>query len=679
MYNRLVMSDEALRQHLEELRQTVNDHNYRYHVLDKPVVSDAEYDRLLAELRSIEDQHPEWITPDSPTQRAGAAPSSKFNKVRHPAPVLSLNNAFNESDLRAWFERIARLDERVRKANFVAEPKIDGLTVVLHYQNGLFVQGATRGNGEVGEDVTLNLRTLRSLPLRIPVNPKGPRPPADLYVRGEVFFNKADFEALNKRQAEAGGQIYQTARNTAAGTLRQLDPSITASRPLTLYVYNIISGENGLPRTQWDSLDLLRKLGFPVAAESTLCNTIDEVVATYKKWEAGRDNLAYEVDGMVVKVNDLDLADDLGFVGKDPRGAIAYKFPALEVTTQLLDIGVNVGRTGVLTPYAMLEPVEIGGVIVKQATLHNFDFIKEKDIRVGDRVHVKRAGDVIPYVIGPVLAARKGNENKYSPPKVCPVCQQPVEHIEGEVAWYCVNAACPEQLVRNVEHFVAVMDVVGMGEKIVIQLIESGLIKDAADIYSLKRQDLLKLEGFADKKADNLITAIQATLSNSSLSRVITALGIRGVGSTVSQLLAQKYHDLDALADASADDIDAIDGIGPSIAEAITDWFGKSTNRNLLKKLKKAGLWPVAEARKPPSGPQPFAGLTFVITGTLPTFSRKDAKEFIENLGGKVTDSVSAKTSYVVVGEDAGSKLEKAKQLGVKTLDEDALKKLAKK
>lgn len=679
MYNRFAMSDEALRQHLEELRQTINDHNYRYHVLDQPVVSDAEYDRLLAELRSIEDQHPEWITPDSPTQRAGAAPSSKFSKVRHPAPILSLNNAFDENSLRAWFERISRLDERVRKANFVAEPKIDGLTVVLHYENGLFVQGATRGNGEVGEDVTLNLRTLRTLPLRIPISPKGPKAPANLYVRGEVFFTKADFEALNKRQAEAGGQIYQTARNTAAGTLRQLDPSITAARPLALYVYNIVSGENGLPRTQWDSLELLRKLGFPVAPESTLCKDIEEVVSVYKKWETAREGMAYEVDGMVVKVNDLDLAGDLGFVGKDPRGAIAYKFPALEVTTQLHDIGVNVGRTGVLTPYAMLEPVEIGGVIVKQATLHNFDFIEEKDIRVGDRVLVKRAGDVIPYVIGPVLAARKGKEKRYAPPKVCPRCGQPVEHIEGEVAWYCVNAACPEQLVRNVEHFVAVLDVVGMGEKIVIQLIESGLIKDAADIYSIQREDLLNLEGFAEKKADNLLASIQATLSNRSLSWVITALGIRGVGGTISQLLAQKYHDLDALAKASADDIDAIEGIGPSIAEAITDWFSKSTNRNFLKKLKKAGLWPVAEARKAPSGPQPFAGLAFVVTGTLPTFSRKEAKEFIENLGGKVTDSVSAKTSYLVVGEDAGSKLDKAKQLGVKTLDEDALKKLARK
>ena len=672
------MSDSSLHRQLEELRSAINDHNYRYHVLDQPVVSDVEYDKLLAELRAIEEQHPEWITPDSPTQRIGSQPSAKFSKVRHPAPILSLGNAFSEADLRAWFERISRVDERVRKASFVAEPKLDGLSVVLHYVDGLFVQGATRGNGEVGEDVTANLRTLRSLPLRIPVDRSGPKAPADLYVRGEVFFAKADFEALNKRQAEEGGQIYQTARNTAAGTLRQLDPAITAARPLNLFAYSIVRASGQAPSTQWETLELLRGLGFPVTPDSRLCKNLDEVLATYAAWQATRDELPYEVDGMVVKINDLSLAEDLGFVGKDPRGAIAYKFPALEVTTTLLGIGVNVGRTGVLTPYAMLEPVGIGGVIVKQATLHNFDYIKDKDIRVGDRVLVKRAGDVIPYVIGPVVAARSGKEKKYVPPKGCPVCGQPVEHLAGEVAWYCVNAACPEQLVRNVEHFVAVLDVVGMGEKIVIQLIQAGLIRDAADIYSIKREDLLKLEGFADRKADNLIASIQATLSNRSLSRAITALGMRGVGDVVAHKLAHKYHDLDALSKASAEDIDDIEGIGPSIAQAIVDWFAKSTNRAVLKKLKKAGFWPVSEPPKRPSGPQPFAGLTFVVTGTLPSMSRKEAKDFIESLGGKVMDSVTAKTSFVVVGEDAGSKLEKAKQLGVATLDEAALRALAK-
>ncbi|UYN89427.1 MAG: NAD-dependent DNA ligase LigA [Anaerolineales bacterium] len=672
------MTDAALKAQLEELRTSLNEHNYRYHVLDQPSISDAEYDKLLNQLRTIETEHPEWITPDSPTQRAGAEPSPKFAKVAHPAPILSLGNAFDEADLRAWVERISRLDERVRKASFVAEPKLDGLSVVLHYKDGLFVQGATRGNGDVGEDVTANLRTLRKLPLRIPAAAGGPKPPADLFVRGEVFFFKKDFEALNKRQSESGERIYQTARNTAAGTLRQLDPSITASRALTFYVYNIIAAEGKLPTTQWETLQYLQDLGFPTAPESVLCKDLEDVVAAYKQWEAGRDALPYEVDGMVVKLNDLALYNDLGVVGKDPRGSIAYKFPALEVTTQLLDIGVNVGRTGVLTPYAMLEPVEIGGVIVKQATLHNFDFIAEKDIRVGDRVLVKRAGDVIPYVIGPVLSERKKSARKYKPPKVCPVCGEPVETVEDEVAWYCVNAACPEQIIRNVEHFVAVLDVVGMGEKIVAQLNAAGLVKDVADLFSLSREDLLSLEGFADKKADNLIASIEAARTRS-LHLLILALGIRGVGWVMAGALAAKYRDLDELAKASTQDIDDIEGIGPSIAEAITDWFAQSSNQAVLKKLKKAGVWPRSEPRKAPSGPQPFAGLTFVVTGTLPTFSRKDAQNFIEERGGKVAGSVSKKTSYLVVGEDAGSKLDKARELGVPTLDEDALKQLAEK
>ncbi len=670
------MSDNSLKKHLEELRTAIHEHNYRYHVLDDPIISDAEYDQLLAELRSIEAEHPEWIMPDSPTQRAGDQPSPQFVKVNHPAPILSLGNAFSDDDMRAWFERISRLDERVLATEFVIEPKLDGLSVVLHYENGLFVQGATRGNGEVGEDVTANLRTLRALPLRIPVQAGGPRSPADLYVRGEVFFNKADFEALNKRQAEAGGQIYQTARNTAAGTLRQLDPSITASRPLTLYAYNVVAAEGQVPATQWETLQWMRSLGFPVSPESRLCKNLDEVLAVFQEWKELREKLPYEIDGMVIKINDLRLAADLGFVGKDPRGAIAYKFPAIEVTTQLRDIGVNVGRTGVLTPFAMLEPVEIGGVIVKQATLHNFDFIAEKDIRVGDRVLVKRAGDVIPYVMGPVVAARKGSEKKYVPPKKCPVCGQPVEHIANEVAWYCVNSACPEQLLRNVEHFVAVMDVVGMGEKIVQQLIESGLINDAADIYSVKREDLLALEGFAEKKADNLLASVEATRGRS-LGRVISALGIRGAGEVASQALANRYRDLDDLAHAKMDEIEEIGGMGPSIAEAIIDWFSKPTNLGLLKKLKGAGVWPVSEPSKAPSGPQPFAGMTFVITGTLFNFSRKEAETFIAERGGKVTGSVSAKTSYLLLGEDAGSKLDRAKELGVPTLDEAALRELA--
>ncbi|MEK6255772.1 MAG: NAD-dependent DNA ligase LigA, partial [Chloroflexota bacterium] len=463
---------------LEELRESVREHNYRYHVLDKPVVSDYEYDQLLNELKQIETEHPDWITPDSPTQRAGAAPSEKFQKVQHPGPILSLANAFGGDDLRAWLQRVGKLDERALNADFVVEPKLDGLTVVLHYRDGLFVQGATRGNGDIGEDITANLRTLRSLPLRLPVLPGGPTPPSYLVVRGEVFIPLADFDELNKRQADLGETTYQTPRNTAAGALRQLDPSVTASRPLTVLCYSIITADGPLPSTQFETIDYLSALGFPTPDSIEKYSDIESVVTACQAWIERRKQIAYEIDGAVVKINDHDLSADLGIVGKDPRGAIAFKFPAQEVTTQLNDIGVNVGRTGVLTPYAILESVEIGGVNVSQATLHNFDFIEEKDIRIGDRVLVKRAGDVIPYIIGPIVAARVGSEIRYLPPTSCPTCGEPVQKIAGEVALYCVNPSCPAQLVRNIEHYVSrsTLDIVGLGIKIVEQLVEAGLI-----------------------------------------------------------------------------------------------------------------------------------------------------------------------------------------------------------
>ncbi len=671
------MSAADQKSRLEALRKDVNFHNYRYHVLDDPVISDAEYDKLLNEIKAIEAEHPDWITPDSPTQRAGAAPSERFRKVDHPAPILSLSNAFDPDDFRAWAERVTRLDERVASADFVVEPKLDGLTVVMTYEDGLFTLGATRGNGEVGEDVTPNLRTIEALPLRVPLLPDAPQPPRRLVVRGEVFINKSDFEAFQAEQAETEGKVYQTARNTAAGTLRNLDPAVSASRPLTLFVYNIVLAEGGqVPGTQWETLEYLRDLGFPVADEPRLCKSVDEVIEEYGRWMEIRQEVPYEVDGLVVKINDIQLANDLGFVGKDPRGAVAFKFPAQEVTTTLEDIRVNVGRTGVLTPYAVLEPVEVGGVIVKQATLHNFDFIEEKDIRVGDRVLIKRAGDVIPYVIGPVLGAREKKLRKYKPPAKCPVCDQPVEHIEGEVAWYCVNAACPEQLVRNVEHFVsrATLDIGGLGIKIVEQLIDEGMVADVADLYALDRDKLLELEGFKEKKVDNLLSAIETSKSKS-LADLIYALGIRGVGEVVGSALAANYRDLDELAGAKTDDLTEIEGIGPNIAEAIVDWFVRPGNQAILKKLKQAGMWPVAEPRAP-LGEQPLDGLTFVVTGTLPTFSRNDAKDFIQRHGGKMTGSVSAKTDYLVAGENAGSKLDKAQELGVTILDEDRLRAL---
>jgi DNA ligase (NAD+) len=662
---------------MEELRREIHFHNYRYHVLDDPVISDYQFDRLLAELRQIEEEHSEWVTPDSPTQRVGSQPSERFVKVRHPAPILSLGNAFGADDVRAWYERILRLDERVERTDYMVEPKIDGLSVVLHYRDGSFVLGATRGDGEVGEDVTTNLRTLRALPLRLPVAPDGPAPPPYLVVRGEVFINIKDFEALNRRLEQAGEKTYLNPRNTASGSLRQLDPVLTASRPLNLLVYAIIAGEGELPTTQSETLAYLRALGFPVTRYASYHATLEEAIAECLSWTDRRERLPFEADGMVIKINDLALAADLGMVGKDPRGATAYKFPAQEVTTRLLDIGVNVGRTGVLTPFAMLEPVDIGGVIVKQATLHNFDYIAEKDIRIDDWVRVKRAGEVIPYVIGPVESQRSGQERVFQPPDICPACGEPVENLESEVAWYCVNASCPAQLIRNLEHFVSrgAMDIVGLGIRIVEQLVESGLVHDVADLYFLRREDLLALEGFAEKKADNLLEAIDIS-RNRSLARLIAALGIRGVGEVVAADLARTYPNLAALSGASLEDLQAVEGVGPNIAHAVVDWFDRPANRLVLSKLRSAGVWPQVASVEARQGERPLTGLVFVITGTLPSMSRADAKQFIQAHGGKVTGSVSKKTDYLVAGNEPGSKLDKARNLDVTILDEEGLRQM---
>ncbi len=674
------MDEKLIPPRLDELRREIHYHNHRYHVLNNPVISDVEFDRLMEELKNIEGEHPEWITPDSPTQRAGGQPAEKFNKVRHPQAILSLANAFDAAGISAWYERLLKLDDRVAKTEFVIEPKIDGLTVVLHYRNGSFVMGATRGDGEVGEDISSNLRTVRVIPLQIPVDPHGPKPPETLVVRGEVYINLKDFEKLNKKLEEAGERTYQNPRNTAAGSLRQLDAALTASRPLTMLTYAIVASSGPVPATQWETLAYLRALGFPVSDMVEKAPDLPAVIRAGEAWQDKREHLPFEADGAVVKINDLALSAELGVVGKDPRGAIALKFPAREVTTTMNDIGVNVGRTGVLTPYAIMEPVEVGGVIVRQATLHNFDYVKEKDIRVGDRVLVKRAGDVIPYVVGPISDVRKGSEMPYRPPETCPACGQAVEHLEGEVAWYCVNAACPAQLVRNVEHFVSrgAMDIVGMGIRIVEQIIEAGLIKDASDLYSLKKDHLLKLEGFGDKKADNLLEAIDAS-RNQNLARVITSLGIRGVGEVLATDLARHVFDLDELSRKTLLDLQNLEGVGPNIAQGIVDWFGRPANQKMLEKLRQAGVWPVSSTagEKEDRSGRPLYGLTFVITGTLPGFSREGAKEFIEVNGGKVTDSVSKKTSYVVVGDAPGSKVEKARGLGVPILDEAGLRKLA--
>ena len=497
------MATKDLERRAAELRRLINLHNYRYHVLDDPLISDSEFDRLLRELKQIEQERPELVTPDSPTQRVGGQLSERLVRVPHPKPILSLGNAFDIDEVRAWHERIARLDPRVRSADFVVEPKLDGLTVVLHYEQGLFRFGATRGDGENGEEITHNLRTVRTLPLRIPLEPVGVKAPARLVVRGEAIIFKDDFERLNREVEAEGGERYVNPRNTAAGSLRQLDPSLTAARPIRLFCYSVVASSGTPPRRQWEALALLRKLGFPVEENVQLCHGIDETISVLEKMAGQRAEFPYEMDGMVIKIDNLQLAESLGVVGKDPRGAIAFKLPAEEATTRLLDIGLNVGRTGVITPYAILESVYVGGANVRQATLHNFDFIREKDIRVGDRVLIKRAGDVIPYVIGPIVGARTGREKRYRMPRKCPTCGEPIHRIEGEVAVFCSNASCPAQLVRNLEHFASrsTMDIEGLGIKVAESMVENGLVKDVADIYGLTKKQLLKLEGFADKKA----------------------------------------------------------------------------------------------------------------------------------------------------------------------------------
>jgi DNA ligase (NAD+) len=673
------MKNSDLRVRLEELRAELRYHSYRYYNLNEPVVSDSEYDRLMRDLLEIEADHPEWITPDSPSQRAGAPPATGFTKLQHPAPILSLGNAFDEGDVVAWYERISRLDDRVSGADFIIEPKLDGLTVVLHYQAGIFTQGSTRGDGMIGEEVTSNLRTIRSLPLRIPVKDNGIEVPDNLVIRGEVFMYLEAFEELNRQMEAAGEKTYQNPRNTAAGSLRQLDPGLTATRPLSLLTYDIVASSLVTWASEVERMKFLEEIGMPVV-DWTYCSDINEAIEASHELMAKRYEMPLEVDGVVIKINDLALAADLGVAGKDPPSAVAYKFPAIEVTTVLNDIGVNVGRTGVLTPFAILEPVEIGGVIVKQATLHNFDYIHDKDIRVGDRVLVKRAGDVIPYVIGPVVDVRSGDEQEYAPPERCPVCDTNVEHIEGEVAWYCVNAACPAQVIRNIEHFVSrgAMDIVGLGIKIVVQLVESGLVQDVADLYTLEKEDLLELEGFAEKKAVNLLSAIEAS-KDQSLNRLLSALGIRGVGQVGAADLARNFGSLDRISTATTEDLLDIEGVGPNIAQAVVDWFHTESNRVVLQKLKSAGVWPVTDASPgDPFTEMTLSGQTFVITGTLPNLSRKDAKEMIESNGGRVTGSVSKKTNYLVLGENPGSKLDKAKDMGVPILDEEGLKSLVK-
>ncbi len=660
----------------DKLKREINYHNYQYHVNDSPIISDSEFDRLLIELREMEAVHPDWISPDSPTMRAGSISSDKFAKVPHPAPVLSLANAFNKDDVRAWYTRQIKTDPGLEHSGFVLEPKIDGLTTVLRYEHGILVQGTTRGDGIIGEDITPNVRTIRSIPLSIPVGRSDIKIPDVLVVRGEVFMFNSDFEKLNAELIAKGEKTWLNPRNTAAGSLRQQNSDITAKRPLSIYTYQILYHEGGtIPETQSERLEYLRELGFPVSSESRCYNDFESMLEGLDRWTEVRETIDFDIDGVVIKFNDLKRAEALGFVGKDPRGQIALKFPAREVTTILENIGVNVGRTGVLTPFAMFEPVVCGGVTVSKATLHNFDFIRDRDIRIGDRVLIKRAGDVIPYVIGPITEARKGTETVFEAPKVCPVCGHKTERLEGEVAVYCVNGSCPAQLIRNVEHFASreAMDIAGLGSKLAEQIVGADLVRDVSDIYTLSKEMLTGLEGFADKKAENLLAAISAS-KNQPLNRLINALGIRGVGESMAELLANNFGSIDGIADAAKEDFEAIEGIGPNIAQAITDWFEQDSNKVIIERLKRFGLDPHVE-RPEPSSLQtlPLQGMNIVVTGTLQAYTRDGIKALIKENGGKSADSVSKKTDYVVVGDNPGSKAEKAAKLGVPILSEQQL------
>lgn len=666
---------EALAARAAELRDLLHRYSYNYYVLSEALVSDAEFDKLFNELRAIEAENPELATPDSPTQRTGNDLSEDFAKVRHPGPILSLSNAYNADDLRAWEERNRRLLPTGIEMTYTLEPKLDGLTIVLTYENGVLKQAATRGNGVLGDDVTANIRTIRSVPLRIPA-PNSPRPaPSHLVVRGEILMLKKDFEALNQKQIESGLPVYVNARNTASGSVKQKDSRMTAARTLTAFIYSIVELEGQELTSQWDLLQFLRDMGFQTAPDAAIYPTLDDIIQQIPNWESRRNSLTYEIDGVVVKLDDLRLVRELGVVGKDPRGATAYKFPAIEASTKLLDTQITVGRTGRVIPNAVLEPVFIGGVTVSSASLHNFELVEKLDICVGDTVIVKRSGDVIPYVVGPVVAARDGSERPILPPELCPFCETPIIQPEGAVDYICPNRACPERVRRQVEFFVSrgALDIEGMGPQTANTLIETGLIHDVADLFDLPTEALLELEGFGEKKVEKLMASIE-TAKTRPLSQVVTALGIDGVGTTVAAALATAFGSMEALLSSSVEQFNTVDGIGGILAEGIAAWFADPDNRALVEKLRTAGVNMQGEARVQ-AGNQ-LEGLTFVLTGSLPTLSRDEATELIEAHGGKVSGSVSKKTSYVLVGDSPGSKAEKAAALGVKIISEDDLKQL---
>lgn len=653
----------TIEQEIKELREKIRYHEYRYYVLDSPEISDAEFDDLMRRLEKLEEEHPEFITPDSPTQRVGGEPLEGFRKVEHSTPMLSLGNAFNPGELKEFANRIYRL-AGTDQITFVVEHKIDGLSAILTYEEGRLVLGATRGNGVVGEDVTENIRTIRAVPLKL-------RKDVNLEVRGEVYISKKDFEHLNERRLDKGEEPFANPRNAAAGSVRQLDPQIAASRSLSLIAYDLVHYGEGNINSHLEALELLQELGFKVNWHQR-CSSIEEVISYCQEWTEKREELPFEIDGLVIKVNDLGLREKLGSTAKSPRWAIAYKFPAQQKTTTIKDIIISVGRTGALTPTAILEPVHIAGSTVSRATLHNEDEIRRKDIKIGDQVLVQKAGDVIPEVVKVIKDKRDGDETEFSMPDFCPVCGGEVVREEGEAVSRCTNVTgCPAQKREGILHFVSrnAMNIDGVGPALIDQLLEKGLIEDYADLYYLKKEDLIPLERMAEKSAENALKAIEGS-KNRPLHNLFFALGIRHVGAGVARVLARVYHSVDELEEANLEELTEIDEIGPIIAESIVNFFKAEHNRKVIEKLKKAGVKLAGEGQSKGKVIKELEGKKFVFTGGLVNLTRNEAKELVLSVGGDVSSSVSKKTDYVVVGEDPGSKYDKARELGVTILSE---------
>jgi DNA ligase (NAD+) len=661
-----------------ELREQLEHHNHRYYVLDDPEIADPEYDDLLRELMSLEEEHPQLRTPDSPTQRVGGRPSGGLREVRHPQPMLSLANARDEAELRAWEQRVRNLLTKrgvaEREIEYVTEPKIDGLAISLVYENGVLARGATRGDGTVGEDVTPNLRTIGAIPLRI--GGKGTPPPL-VEVRGEIYLPLRDFARLNEQQAAAGERTFANPRNSAAGSLRQLDPQVTRSRPLSIWCYGIGASEGLGHTTHFESIEWLREHGFKVNHDVELHRDIESVAAAARRWEERREDLDYEIDGVVIKINDYETQAALGVVGREPRWAIAFKFAPTTAVTKLEQIGVNVGRTGNLIPYAILAPVQVGGVTVSRATLHNEEDLTRKDIREGDQVVVMRAGDVIPQVVSPLTQRRDGSERPYVPPATCPACGTKTVKPEGEVWTRCPNRNdCPGQVLQALKHFTSkgAMDIDGFGEKLVLRFYEEGLVRSLPDVYKLTVDRLEPLEGFQRRSAENLVDAIDRS-KEAPFSRVIYALGIPGIGYVNARAIASHFGSIDRLTSASVDEIEAVEGIGPVLAATIRETLDEPRNQQLIADLRAAGLNFEQEGAVA-DGEPPLAGKTFVLTGTLERMTREEAKARIEELGGKVAGSVSGKTDYLVAGENPGTKLGMAQDLERPVIDEAGLERV---